>query len=81
MTISISRPVTNNSENDSKNSNALETVTTRKAISQIIRDRVVAAGDPYFANDSIAHHINDIEREELKKEIWKELFLLVEEKL
>ena len=69
MTISISRPVTNNSENDSKNSKVLETLTTRRAISQIIRDRVVAAGDPYFANDSIAHHISEIEREELKKEI------------
>jgi GTP cyclohydrolase I len=30
---------------------------------------VIAAGDPFLANDSISHHISDIEREELKKEI------------
>ena len=69
MTISISRSVTSNSENDSKTLKALAPLTTRRAISQIIRDRVVAAGDPYFANDTIAHHISDTEREELKKEI------------
>jgi GTP cyclohydrolase I len=69
MTISISRPVTNTSEHDSKNAKVIEPLATRKAISQIIRDRVIAAGDPFFANDSIAHHISDIEREELKKEI------------
>jgi len=69
MTISISRPVSPISENDSKNAKSLESLPTRKAISQVIRDRLIAAGDPFFANDSIAHHISDIEREELKKEI------------
>ena len=63
MTISISRPVSNTSENDLKIAKILEPLPTRKAISQIIRDRVVAAGDPYFANDTIAHHMSDIERE------------------
>lgn len=69
MTISISRPISNVSDNDSKTAKALESLPTRKAISQIIRDRVIAAGDPFLANDTIAHHISDIEREELKKEI------------
>ena len=69
MTISISRPVSPTSENDSKAAKVLESLPTRKAISQIIRDRVIAAGDPFLANDSISHHISDIEREELKKEI------------
>ena len=69
MTISISRPINNTSENDLNNVKVLETLPTRRAISQIIRDRVIAAGDPFFANDTIAHHISDIEREELKKEI------------
>ncbi|WP_181016243.1 GTP cyclohydrolase I [Pseudanabaena sp. BC1403] len=69
MTISISRPVNNTSENDSKPAKVLESLPSRKAISQIIRDRVIAAGDPFFANDTIAHHISEIEREELKKEI------------
>jgi len=69
MTISISRPVSNISENDLKIAKILEPLPTKKVISQIIRDRVVAAGDPYFANDTIAHHMSDIEREELKKEI------------
>jgi GTP cyclohydrolase I len=69
MTISISRPVSPTSENDSKATKVLESLPTRKAISQIIRDRVIAAGDPFLANDSISHHISDIEREELKKEI------------
>ena len=69
MTISISRPVSPTSENDSKSAKVLESLPTRKAISQIIRDRVIAAGDPFLANDSISHHISDIEREELKKEI------------
>ncbi|MEA5480285.1 GTP cyclohydrolase I [Pseudanabaena galeata UHCC 0370] len=69
MTISISRPVSSTSENDSKAAKVLESLPTRKAISQVIRDRVIAAGDPFFANDSISHHISEIEREELKKEI------------
>ncbi|MEA5488009.1 MULTISPECIES: GTP cyclohydrolase I [Pseudanabaena] len=69
MTISISRPVNSTSENDSKAAKVLESLPTRKAISQVIRDRVIAAGDPFFANDSISHHISEIEREELKKEI------------
>ncbi len=69
MTISISRPVGNISENDSKIAKSLESLPARKAISQIIRDRVIAAGDPFFANDTIAHHMSDTEREELKKEI------------
>jgi GTP cyclohydrolase I len=69
MTISISRPVSNASENDAKFAKSLETLPNRKAISQIIRDRVIAAGDPFFANDTIAHHISEIEREDLKKEI------------
>lgn len=69
MTISISRPVSNTSENDSKLAKVIESLPTRKAISQIIRDRVIAAGDPFFANDTIAHHISDIEREELKKKL------------
>jgi GTP cyclohydrolase I len=69
MTISISRPLSDLSANDSKTAKVLESLPTRKAISQIIRDRVIAAGDPFFANDTIAHHISDIEREELKKEI------------
>ncbi len=69
MTISISRPINNTSENDLNNVKVLETLPTRRAISQIIRDRVIAAGDPFFANDTIAHHISDMEREELKKEI------------
>jgi GTP cyclohydrolase I len=69
MTISISRPVGNISENDSKIVKSIESLPARKAISQIIRDRVIAAGDPFFANDTIAHHMSSIEREELKKEI------------
>jgi GTP cyclohydrolase I len=69
MTISISRPVSTNSENDLKTAKAPETLPNRKAISQVIRDRLIAAGDPFFANDSIYQHISDIEREELKKEI------------
>ena len=63
MTISISRPVSSTSENDSKAAKVLESLPTRKAISQVIRDRVIAAGDPFFANDSISHHISEIERE------------------
>jgi GTP cyclohydrolase I len=69
MTISISRPATSQPDTDSKPVKVLESLPTRKAISQIIRDRVIAAGDPFFANDTIAHHISDIEREDLKKEI------------
>lgn len=69
MTISISRNANNQSEIDSKPVKVLESLPTRKAISQIIRDRIIAAGDPFFANDTIAHHISDIEREELKREI------------
>ena len=69
MTISISRTAISHPETDSKSVKVLESLPTRKAISQIIRDRVIAAGDPFFANDTIAHHISDIEREELKKEI------------
>ena len=69
MTISISRSLSNTSENDLRNTNVPESISTKKPISQVIRDRIVAAGDPYFANDMIAHHMSDVEREELKKEI------------
>ena len=48
MTISISRPVSPTSENDAKPAKVLESLPTRKAISQIIRDRVIAAGDPFL---------------------------------
>ncbi len=45
----------------------------KKPISQVIRQRLESAGDPYFANDSISHVITDAEREELKAEIQAKL--------
>ncbi|MFN7716590.1 MAG: GTP cyclohydrolase I [Pseudanabaenaceae cyanobacterium] len=77
MTISIPRSVPTPSDYDPKfhpNGNGnqaktIEALPTKKLISQVIRERLVAAGDPFFANDSIAHHISPEEREELKREI------------
>ncbi len=74
MTISISRPIPQNSDNSTKLDNPkLEVINPVKPISQVIRERITAAGDPFLANDSIAHHIAPEERELLKEEIEAKL--------
>jgi GTP cyclohydrolase IA len=73
MTISVPRPSAVNSDNEPRDSrvaiSSIEQILTQKPISQVIRDRIVAAGDPYFANDNIAQHLSDEDREALKLEI------------
>jgi GTP cyclohydrolase IA len=74
MTISLSRTAAFNSDNDPKlPKSPIEAQIAKIPISQIIRDRLEAAGDPYFANDNIAEHISDLERKELKLEIEAKL--------
>jgi len=76
MTISFHRSNAIDPDHEPKDLKSLRDIkskefkeTLKTPISEIIRDRIEAAGDPYFANDSIAHHFNDREREELKSEI------------
>jgi GTP cyclohydrolase IA len=70
MTISLSRTAAFNPENDPKLAKSpTDQKIIKTPISQIVRDRLEAAGEPYFANDNIAEHISDREREELKLEI------------
>jgi GTP cyclohydrolase IA len=70
MTTSPTRsPANKNTDKDSKNDKNVLPITAKKAISQTIRDRLELAGVPYLANDSIADHLNEAEREELKLEI------------
>lgn len=73
MTISFPRSAAVNPDNEPKDSRSKDQNGLRKPISQIIRARIEAAGDPYLANDCIAHHISDREREELKSEIQTKL--------
>jgi GTP cyclohydrolase IA len=79
MTISFPRSAAINPDNEPKDVRLREAkdIKSREAvnrpISQIIRDRIEAAGDPYLANDAIAKHISDAEREELKLEIQGKL--------
>ena len=76
MTISFPRSNAIDPDHEPKDLKSLRDIkskefkeTLKTPISEIIRDRIQAAGDPFFANDSIAHHFNDQEREELKSEI------------
>lgn len=76
MTISFPRSNAIDPDHEPKDLKSLRDIkskefkeTLKTPISEIIRDRIQAAGDPFFANDSIAHHLNDQEREELKSEI------------
>ena len=39
----------------------------KKAISNIIRERIEEAGARYWSNDNISEFINDEEKQELKK--------------
>lgn len=73
MTISLPRSSPFNSEFEpSRNGKH------KKPISQVIRERIIAAKASYFANDSIADFITDEEREELKLEIEAKLKSLFE---
>jgi GTP cyclohydrolase I len=73
MTISLPRSSPFNSEFEpSRNGKH------KKPISQVIRERIIAAKASYFANESIADFITDEEREELKLEIEAKLKSLFE---
>ncbi len=72
MTIIFPRSAAVNPEKeprDKKDSKRRPQIITEQPISQIIRDRLIAAGEPFLANDCIANQITDVERAELKLEI------------
>ncbi|MDX1978323.1 MAG: GTP cyclohydrolase I [Pseudanabaenaceae cyanobacterium bins.68] len=69
MTIIFPRSNANSSDKEIRDKKKRPQVIAEQTISQIIRDRLIAAGDPFFANDCIAQHISDEEREALKVEI------------
>jgi GTP cyclohydrolase I len=62
MTISLHRSLSNSPDHE-----------PARPLSQVIRDRLEAAGVPYFANDSIADYLTEREREQLKEEIEAKL--------
>ncbi|NJK35082.1 MAG: GTP cyclohydrolase I [Oscillatoriales cyanobacterium SM2_2_1] len=62
MTISLHRSLSNSPDHEPS-----------RPISQVIRDRLEAAGVPCFANDSIADYLTECEREQLKEEIEAKL--------
>jgi GTP cyclohydrolase I len=76
MTISYPRPA--GAENREVREEWLATSNGKKPISQVIRERLIATGTPFYANDSIAEFISDAEREELKREIEAKLQSLFE---
>ncbi|HAN45615.1 MAG TPA: GTP cyclohydrolase [Cyanobacteria bacterium UBA8156] len=76
MTISYPRPA--GAENREAREEWLVTQNGKKPISQVIRERLITTGTPFYANDSIAEFISDAEREELKREIEAKLQSLFE---
>ncbi len=76
MTISYPRPA--GAENREVREEWLATSNGKKPISQVIRERLIATGTSFYANDSIAEFISDAEREELKREIEAKLQSLFE---